>query len=226
VKSATNRTFNNTVLLGAEMALALAAVLGTSVPMARMLGPTKLSYYLYIQWIAMASGNIALLGIPLTTRRYMAEVLGQGDLQMARGVFRATLRLQLLISLALLIVGETLVFTLSERAYWNSSWLIVLSLAPRMIMTIPSQAHAAAGRLHYNLIAYGLASVLLVSITNIGLRSGRSIAQYGRPDRSTATRTRESSIGTTACAMRTMPRLSPSACKRATPSASPVSSTV
>lgn len=172
MKSATNRTFNNTVLLGAEMALALAAVLGTSVPMARMLGPTKLSYYLYIQWIAMASGNIALLGIPLTTRRYMAEVLGQGDLPMARGVFRATLRLQLLISLALLIVGETLVFTLSERAYWSSSWLIVLSLAPRMIMTIPSQAHAAAGRLHYNLIAYGLASVLLVSITNIGLRSG------------------------------------------------------
>lgn len=170
--SAVNRTFNNTVLYGLEMAIGLVAVLCTSIPLARVIGPDRLGYYSYIQWMAMIGGNVVLLGIPSTTRRYMAEALGRDDLPAARGIFFATLRLQTLIALGLLVVGEILVFLLTDRSYWSSSWLIVLGLVPRMILSIPSQAHTAAVRLQNNLYAYIASTVVLIGVLSFGLWVG------------------------------------------------------
>ncbi len=170
--SAVNRTFNNSVLLGLEMALGLVAVLGTSIPLARVIGPDRLGYFTYIQWLAMVGGNVVLLGIPSTTRRYMAEALGQGDMPGARGIFFATLRLQTILAGALFVVGEILVFSVTDRAYWGSSWLIVLSLVPRMIMSIPSLAHVAGQRLQSNLYAAAASSAILVGVMGIGLWMG------------------------------------------------------
>lgn len=170
--SAVHRTFNNSVLLGLEVAVSLVAVLCTSIPLARVIGPDRLGYFSYIQWLAMVGSNAVLLGIPATTRRYMAESLGRDDLPAARGIFFATLQIQTILAFAALVVGEILVFTLTDRSYWSSSWLIVVSLVPRMIMSIPSQAHAAGERLQSNLFAYVVSSVVLVGIMGFGLWSG------------------------------------------------------
>lgn len=177
--SAASRTFNSSVLLGLEMALALAATLGTSIPLARIIGPVRLGYFTYIQWLALVGSNVILLGIPATTRRYMAEALGRNDMPAARGIFFATLRLQSLLALAVLIIGEIIVFTITDRSYWSSSWLIVLSLFPRMIMSIPSQAHAAGERLQSNLYASLASSFFLVSIVGFGLWMGWGLVAAG-----------------------------------------------
>jgi O-antigen/teichoic acid export membrane protein len=170
--SAVNRTFNSSVLLGLDMVLALVAVLCTSIPLARVIGPDRLGYFMYIQWMAMASSNVVLLGIPATTRRYMAEALGRNDLPAARGVFFATLRIQTILAFAVLVVGEILVFSVTDRSYWSSSWLIVLSLVPRMIMSIPSMAHMAGVRLQSNLIATAVSTVVLIGVMGFGLWTG------------------------------------------------------
>lgn len=170
--SAVNRTFNSSVLLGLEMGLSLVVVLCTSIPLARVVGPDRLGYFTYIQWLAMVSSNVVLLGIPATTRRYMAEALGRNDLPVARGIFFATLRLQALIGLAALVAGEVLVFTLTDRSYWISSCLIVFSLVPRMIGAIPSQAHIAGVRLQWNLFAYIASAVVLIGVMGFGLWAG------------------------------------------------------
>jgi O-antigen/teichoic acid export membrane protein len=163
------------MLLGLEMALSLAAVLCTSIPLARVIGPERLGYFTYVQWLALVGSNAILLGIPATTRRYMAEALGRDDIPAARGVFFATLRIQTILAFAVLIVGEILVFTVSDRSYWSSSWLIVVSLVPRMIMSIPSQAHAAGERLQSNLFAYIASSVVLVAVMGFGLWYGAGL---------------------------------------------------
>lgn len=154
------------------MVVSLVAVLCTSIPLARIIGPDRLGYFSYIQWLAMVGSNAVLLGIPATTRRYMAEALGRDDLPAARGIFFATLRLQTILALAALVVGEILIFTVTDRAYRSSSWLIVVSLVPRMIMSIPSQAHAAGERLQSNLFAYIASSAVLVGVMGVGLWSG------------------------------------------------------
>ncbi len=174
-RSAAIRTFNSSVLLGLEMAVGLVAVLCTSIPLARIIGPARLGYFTYIQWFAMTGSNAVLLGIPATTRRYMAEALGREDLPAARGIFYGTLRLQTYLALGVLVVGEILVFTLSDRSYWGSSWLIVVSLVPRMIMSIPSQAHAAGERLQSNLFACMVSTLVLVGVMGFGLWSGAGL---------------------------------------------------
>lgn len=177
--SAVNRTFNSSVLLGLEMSLSVAVALCTSIPLARVIGPDRLGYFTYIQWLAMIGGNVALLGIPSTTRRYMAEALGRNDLPAARGIFFATLRLQTILALALLAVGEILVFSVTDRSYWSSSWLVVLSIAPRMIMSIPSMAHVAGVRLQSNLIASLASSVVVVGVLGFGLWMGWGLVAAG-----------------------------------------------
>ena len=161
------------------MALALVAALCTSIPLARVIGPERLGYFTYIQWLAMAGGNIILLGIPATTRRYMAEAIGKGDMPAARGIFFATLRLQTVLACALLVVGEALVFTVTDRAYWSSSWLVVLSLAPRMVISIPSMANVAAERLPLNVYGTIVATALLIGILCFGLWMGWGLVAAG-----------------------------------------------
>jgi O-antigen/teichoic acid export membrane protein len=170
--SVVNRTFNSSMLLGLEMVLALVGVLCTSIPLARVIGPERLGYFTYIQWMAMVGSNVVLLGIPATTRRYMAEALGRNDLPAARGVFFATLRIQTILAFALLAVGEILVFSVTDRSYWTSSWLIVLGLVPRMVTSIPSMANMAAVRLQSNVVATTISTVILIGVMGFGLWTG------------------------------------------------------
>ena len=170
--SAVNRTFNNSVLLGLDVVLALVAVLCTSIPLFRVIGPERLGYFQFIQFMAMVSSNVVLLGIPSTTRRYMAEALGRSDLPGARGVFFATLRIQTILAFVVLVVGEILVFSVTDRSYWSSSCVIVLGLVPRMIMSIPSMAHMAGERLQSNLIATTVSTAVLVGVMGFGLWTG------------------------------------------------------
>jgi len=170
--SAATRTFRNSVLFGCEMVLGIVSVLCTSIPLARIIGPERLGYFTYIQWLTMVGSTVAFLGIPATTRRYMAESLGRGDLPAARGIFFATLRLQAYLALGVFLIAEVLVFTLSDRSYWSSSWIIVLSVLPRMMLTIPSQAHLAGEHLECNFISFVASSAVLVGVMDIGLWYG------------------------------------------------------
>ena len=66
--------------------------------MARIIGPQKLGYFNYVMWLANMSGIVGSVGVPMTTRKYMAEYLGRGEPGVARAVFFATMQLQQLMS--------------------------------------------------------------------------------------------------------------------------------
>ena len=55
----------------------------TSIVIARTFGPEKLSYFLYLWWIAGVAQALGSLGIPAATRKYISEYFGRGQMGIA-----------------------------------------------------------------------------------------------------------------------------------------------
>ncbi|MGA2170218.1 MAG: polysaccharide biosynthesis C-terminal domain-containing protein [Terracidiphilus sp.] len=138
---------------GLENAIGFVVTLFTSIAIARTLGPTKMGYIIYVSWIAAVVSSLGGMGIPATTRKYMAEFLGKGDRGTARFIYFRTLQLQA--ALATLATAGLLFWVLRDAAgeYKLASALIVLSIWPAMVNFISAQANVATEELSTNLPA-------------------------------------------------------------------------
>src|ERR1035438_4372757 len=99
---------------GLENAIGFIVTLFTSIAIARTLGPLKMGYIIYVVWIATIVSSLGGMGIPETTRKYMAEFLGMGDRGTARYIYLRTLRLQMI--LATLATGGIIVWVLRDSS--------------------------------------------------------------------------------------------------------------
>src|ERR1035438_6275574 len=102
----------------------------TSIAINRYLGPSKNGYIVYVSYIASLVSSLGGMGIPATTRKYMAEFIGMGDRGTARYIFLRTLLLQA--GLATLATGGFLYWILGDAGvdYKLASALLVLSIWP------------------------------------------------------------------------------------------------
>jgi O-antigen/teichoic acid export membrane protein len=164
----------NTGWYGLENIISALITVITSIAIARTLGPSKMGYLIYVQWIVQVVGAIGSFGIPATTSKYMAEFLGRGDRGTARFIYFRTLYLQ--IGLASLITAS-LALWFSYRAEPEYKWaalLIVFSVWPAMVNAIPAMANGAAEQLEKN-VPGSIASVVVFLIAigaTIGLKLG------------------------------------------------------
>lgn len=151
--SNTKTIAKNTGWYGLESAIESILTVFTSVAIARTLGPAKMGYIVYVTWIAAVVGDLGGLGIPSTTRKYMAEYLGMGDRGTARHIYIRTLLMQA--SLATITVTGLVFWVLRDAGpgYKLASLLIVLSIWPSMVNSISSQANVASEGLSKNLPA-------------------------------------------------------------------------
>lgn len=143
----------NTGWYGLESAINFIVTIFTSIAIARTLGPTKMGYIIFVSWIASIVSNLGGMGVPATTRKYMAEFLGGGDRGTARFIYFRTLLLQA--GLAAVATGGLLFWVLGDAAgeYKLASALIVLSILPAMVNFVSAQANVATERLSTNLPA-------------------------------------------------------------------------
>jgi O-antigen/teichoic acid export membrane protein len=125
----------------------------SSIAINRYLGPSKNSYIVYVSYIASLVSSLGGVGIPATTRKYMAEFIGRGDRGTARYIFLRTLLLQA--GLATLATGGFLYWVLGDAGadYKLASALLVLSIWPSMVNSISAQANTATEDLSTNLPA-------------------------------------------------------------------------
>ena len=125
----------------------------TSIAINRYLGPEKNSYIVYISYVASLVSSLGAFGIPATTRKYMAEFIGMGDRGTARYIFLRTLLLQT--GLATLATGGFLYWELGHANpdYKLAAALLVLSIWPSMVNSIPAQANTATEDMSRNLPA-------------------------------------------------------------------------
>ncbi len=141
----------NTAWYGLENVIGFGTSLITSIAIARTLGPSKMGYIIYVTWITGIASSLGSIGIPSTTRKYMAEFLGGGDRATARFIFFRTLTIQ-----AVLATIATLIVTLwvlhdAPADYRIAALLLVFSVWPAMVNYIPSQANVASENLSANL---------------------------------------------------------------------------
>lgn len=167
--SNTKTIAKNTGWYGLENAINSVLTVFTSIAIARTLGPAKMGYIIYVTWIASVVADLGGLGVPTTTRKYMAEFLGKGDKGTARHIFLRTLTLQTV--LATFTVAALLFWVLRDagEGYKLASALVVLSIWPGMVNSISAQANVAAEELSRNLpasvasiVAYFIAILLTV----------------------------------------------------------------
>jgi len=151
--SNTKTIAKNTGWFGIESAIDALLTVVTSIAIARTLGPTKMGYLIYVTWIASVVSGLGALGLPATTRKYMAEFLGKGDKGTARFIYIRTFLLQ--VGFASLATLGLVIWVLkdSEPDYRVASLLVVLSIWPSMVNLISSQANVAAEDMAKNLPA-------------------------------------------------------------------------
>jgi O-antigen/teichoic acid export membrane protein len=151
--SNTKTIAKNTGWFGVESAIDALLTVVTSIAIARTLGPTKMGYLIYVTWIASVVSGVGALGLPATTRKYMAEFLGSGDKGTARYIYIQTFLLQ--VGLATVSTAGLVFWVLRDSApdYKVASLLVVLSIWPSMVNLISSQANVAAEEMSRNLPA-------------------------------------------------------------------------
>jgi O-antigen/teichoic acid export membrane protein len=144
---------------GLESVISVLVTMFTSIVIARMLGPAKMGYIIYVIWVAEVANRLGGLGIPATMRKYMAEYLGKGDCGTARHVYLHTLRLQM--GVAGFATASVLVWALRDAGaeYRWAAACISVSVWPAMVNSISAQANIAAEQLRANLPA-SFASIL------------------------------------------------------------------
>jgi O-antigen/teichoic acid export membrane protein len=150
----------NSGWLGLEFVIGAVVGLFTSVAINRYLGPSKNGYLVYVSYIATLVSSLGSVGIPATTRKYMAEFIGMGDRGTARYIYLRTLLLQT--GLATLATGGFLVWVLGDAQadYKLAATLLVLSIWPSMVNSISSQANVATEDLSTNIPASVLSTIV------------------------------------------------------------------
>jgi O-antigen/teichoic acid export membrane protein len=141
----------NTAWYGLENMIGFVTSLITSIAIARTLGPTKMGYIIYVTWLTGIVSQLGSVGIPITTRKYMAEYLGGGDYTTARFIYLRTLLIQTLLATVATIGAVIWVFHDAPADYRIAALLLVVAMLPAMINFISAQANVAAETLSANL---------------------------------------------------------------------------
>lgn len=141
----------NTAWYGLENLIGFVSSLVTSIAIARALGPTKMGYIIYVTWLTGIVSSLGSVGIPTTTRKYMAEFLGRGDAATARYIYLRTFFLQTALGAIATFGAVIWVFHDAPLEYRTAALLLVLGILPAMSNFISAQANVAAETLSANL---------------------------------------------------------------------------
>ena len=141
----------NTAWYGLENIISFVTGLITSIAIARTLGPSKMGYIIYVSWVATIASSLGSVGIPATTRKYMAEFLGKGDPSTARFIYLRTLGIQTALSTVVTLIAAAWVLYDAPPEYRIASVILILSVLPAMVNFISAQANVAAETLSANL---------------------------------------------------------------------------
>lgn len=143
----------NTAWYGLENLIGFGTSLITSIAIARTLGPAKMGYIIYVTWLTSIVSSLGSVGLPETTRKYMAEFLGGGDYSTARFIYLRTFIIQTIVAVVATAGAVVWVFHDAPADYRIAALLLVLSILPAMSNFISAQANVASENLSANLPA-------------------------------------------------------------------------
>ncbi len=166
----------NSFWYGLELIFSTFAALITSILVARVVGPVRLGPFNYIVWLTNVTSAVGSFGLPMTTRKYMAEHFNQGGAAVAHAIYRFALKLQMLIAAGTVGLALAAAVFLADPGYHWISVLLVLNMGPRMIGYIPSQANNAAEMMRRNTAPAVIGNAVNIGLTLISLWVGWGLA--------------------------------------------------
>jgi O-antigen/teichoic acid export membrane protein len=140
---ASQKIVHNSLWYGLETALEIVVFLGSSILVARYLGPEQLGYYAAVSFPISVISATAGMGLANATRKYMSEFLGTGRAGLARAVYHFNYKYQFLSSVVLTVVGLAIVLGCMPPQHRLMSILLVLAIVPGMMSWVPAQANLA-----------------------------------------------------------------------------------
>jgi len=167
----------NSFWYGIELVFSLVVTFCTSVAVARVVGKdfvgqARLGYFQYVVWLTNVTIAVGSLGLPSTTRKYMAEYLNCGQPGVARATYLTTLKIQAFIALGVAVVGLGAVLVLGDPQYQVASLLLVAAMSPRIVASIPSMANNAAEVMRRNTGPSLAGGIATATLTIFGLLLG------------------------------------------------------
>jgi|SRR5579883_1426159 len=169
MQSNTSVIGRNSLWLSAEFLIDFVGGTVTSIAIARAMGPSELGYFVYIAWIANMSVLLGNVGIPGATAKYMAEYWGRNRHDVARKLYESAFRIQLLLACTVSFGGIVLVLARGTSMHSAPAVLLLLSVLPAMLNTMPSVANTATENLRANVPGSLVASGVYVSGVTITL---------------------------------------------------------
>lgn len=154
---------------GLETVLETITFLGTTIAVARYLGPEKLGYFSFINYFIMTVTRTAGTGLSSATRKYMAEFLVVDKPGVARAVYLLAYRFQLLGSCSIALGGIVLILIFGDHQFRLMSCILLLGLVPGVMSWVPAEANNAFEDMAPNTIsAFGyLVSYVAVIVLTI-----------------------------------------------------------
>lgn len=143
----------NTAWYGLENLIGFVTSLITSIAIARTLGPAKMSYIIYVSWLTTIVSSLGSVGLPETTRKYLAEYIGGGDYSTARFVYIRTFTIQTILATVATLGAVAWVLHNAPAEYRVAALLLVCGILPAMVNFISAQANVASENLSANLPA-------------------------------------------------------------------------
>jgi O-antigen/teichoic acid export membrane protein len=140
-RSSSTKILNNSFWYGLEQLLEVVLFFGTSVAVARYLGPEKLGYFSYINFFVMVVNRTGASGLAAATRKYMSEFIALDRPGTARSIYRLTFKYQLVGSISLSLLGVLGIALIGDPAYKLMAILLMLSIIPAALSWVPAMAN-------------------------------------------------------------------------------------
>jgi O-antigen/teichoic acid export membrane protein len=143
LKNSSGKILHNSFWYGLETIIEMVVFIGTSIAVARYLGPTKLGYFSYINFFVTIITRTSGTGLSTATRKYMAEYIALDRMGTARAVYNLAHRYQLIGSLSITAIGIVGIALFGDPSYKLMSSILILSITPGLMSWVPAQANQA-----------------------------------------------------------------------------------
>lgn len=136
-----------------DSVVGMGATLYVSIIMARKMGPDFMGRYNYILYFATFLRTVTEVAIPATVRKFAAEFSGRGDFSLVKTIVSRALRLQSKVLVVGVGVGLTVVFTTFPHDQRIVATIVVMSIVPGLLLSIPTGALWATENLRHNVVS-------------------------------------------------------------------------
>jgi O-antigen/teichoic acid export membrane protein len=154
----------NSMLSSLDMAVGLVVTIATAGIVARALGPDKIGHYGFALWISVVVMSFSRHSVAATASKYLAEYLGRGDIAMAKALTRLAFVAEFISGTAFVVFGLLYIWLRVPAGHQLYNALIVISMFPFMIMTVPTVVNVASENFAGNVVP-GMVATLLQPVS-------------------------------------------------------------